>query len=126
MSKVMHFEIGADDPKRAMTFYDKVFGWKYQKYEGGNMDYWLVTAGEKAEPGINGAIQPRTQLPQSVISTIMVESIDDTITKIIENGGQIIVPKMDIPKVGVMVYFQDTEGNIFGAMQADPNAMMMG
>ena len=56
----------------------------------------------------------------------MVESIDDTITKIIENGGQIIVPKMDIPKVGVMVYFQDTEGNILGAMQADPNAMMMG
>jgi uncharacterized protein len=122
----MHFEISADDPKRAMAFYDKVFGWKYQKYEGGNMDYWLVTAGEKAEPGINGAIQQRTQLPQPVISTIMVESIDDTITKIIENGGQIIVPKMEIPKVGVMVYFQDTEGNIFGAMQADPNAVMMG
>jgi uncharacterized protein len=126
MPKVMHFEISADDPKRAMTFYDKVFGWKYQKYEGGNMDYWLVTAGEKSEPGINGAIQARTQLPQSVISTIMVDSIDDTITKIIENGGQIVVPKMEIPKVGVMVYFQDTEGNIFGAMQSDPNAVMMG
>lgn len=90
------------------------------------MDYWLVTAGEKSEPGINGAIQARTQLPQSVISTIMVDSIDDTITKIIENGGQIVVPKMEIPKVGVMVYFQDTEGNIFGAMQSDPNAVMMG
>lgn len=126
MPKVMHFEISADDPKRAMDFYDKVFGWKYQKYEGGNMDYWLVTAGDKSEPGINGAIQPRTQLPQPVISTIMVDSIDATVTKIIENGGRIIVPKMDIPKVGVMVYFQDTEGNIFGAMQADPNAMMMG
>jgi hypothetical protein len=126
MPKIMHFEIGADDPKRAMAFYEKVFGWKYEKYGDSSMDYWLVTAGEKAEPGINGAIQARTQLPQSVISTIMVDSIDDTIAKINSNGGKILVPKMEIPKVGVMVYFQDTEGNIFGAMQADPNAMMTG
>ena len=82
--------------------------------------------GEASEPGINGAIQARTQLPQSVITTIMVASIDDIIRKIIDNGGQIVVPKMDIPKIGVLVYFQDTEGNIFGAMQADPNARMMG
>jgi predicted enzyme related to lactoylglutathione lyase len=126
MSKVMHFEIGADDPKRAMAFYEKVFGWKYEKYGDNSMDYWLVTTGDKGEPGINGAIQARTQLPQSVINTIMVASIDDTIAKITENGGKILVPKMEIPKVGVMVYFQDTEGNIFGAMQADPNAMMTG
>jgi predicted enzyme related to lactoylglutathione lyase len=126
MPKAMHFEIGADDPKRAMAFYEKVFGWKYEKYAGGTMDYWLVTAGEKAEPGINGAIQARTQLPQSVINTIMVASIDDTIAKITENGGKILVPKMEVPKVGTLVYFQDTEGNIFGAMQAAPDAMMMG
>jgi predicted enzyme related to lactoylglutathione lyase len=126
MPKIMHFEVGADDPKRAMEFYEKVFGWKYEKYGDSSMDYWLVMAGEKAEPGINGAIQKRTELPQSVINTIMVASIDDTIARITENGGMIIVPKMGIPKVGVMVYFQDTEGNIFGAMQSDPDAVMMG
>jgi predicted enzyme related to lactoylglutathione lyase len=123
MSKIMHFEIGADNPKRAMTFYEKVFGWKYQVY--GEQDYWLVTAGEKDELGINGAIQPRTGLGQSVVNTIMVDSIDETIDRITNNGGKIMVPKMDIPKVGVLVYFQDTEGNIFGAMQADPNATMI-
>jgi uncharacterized protein len=126
MPKIMHFEIAADDPKRAMAFYEKVFGWNYQKYGDSTMDYWLVTAGEKDEPGINGAIQARTQLPQSVISTIMVSSIDDTIDKIQENGGKILVPKMEVPKVGMLIYFQDTEGNIFGAMQAFPDAMMNG
>jgi predicted enzyme related to lactoylglutathione lyase len=126
MPKAMHFEIGADDPRRAMAFYEKVFGWRYEKYAGGAMDYWLVTAGEKAEPGINGAIQARTRLPQSVINTIMVASIDETISKITQNGGKILVPKMEVPKVGTLVYFQDTEGNIFGAMQAAPDAMMTG
>ncbi len=63
MPKVMHFEIKADDPKRAMAFYEKVIGWKYEKYGDSSMDYWLVTAGEKAEPGIDGAIQTRTTAP---------------------------------------------------------------
>jgi predicted enzyme related to lactoylglutathione lyase len=34
MPKIMHFEIAADDPKRAMTFYEKVFGWKYDIRSG--------------------------------------------------------------------------------------------
>ena len=96
----MHFEIGADDPKRAMAFYENVFGWKYEKYGDPTMDYWLVTAGEKVEPGINRAIQKRTKLPQSVINTIMVASIDDTIAKITKNGGNMVVPRWKSPKVG--------------------------
>ncbi len=41
MSRVVHFEIPADDPARAVKFYEKVFGWKFQKWEG-PMEYWLV------------------------------------------------------------------------------------
>ena len=28
MNRVMHFEIGADDPTRAADFYTNVFGWE--------------------------------------------------------------------------------------------------
>ena len=58
MSKVIHFEIPADDPERAVTFYKNVFDWEIQKWEG-PMDYWLATAGPDDELGINGAIMPR-------------------------------------------------------------------
>ncbi|MGZ4902073.1 MAG: VOC family protein, partial [Halobacteriota archaeon] len=44
MSKVMFFELPADDPKRAIAFYEKVFGWTITKWNA-PMDYWLVTAG---------------------------------------------------------------------------------
>jgi len=37
-------------------------------------------------------------------------------------GAQVVLPKMPIPGVGWLVYCKDTEGNIFGMMQADPNA----
>lgn len=31
MAKMVHFEIGIDDPERAIKFYEKVFGWKMSK-----------------------------------------------------------------------------------------------
>ncbi len=34
MPKVIHFEIHADGPERAVSFYTKVFGWKAQKRAG--------------------------------------------------------------------------------------------
>ena len=46
MSRVVHFEIPADDPVRAAKFYEDVFGWKIEKWEG-PFDYWLVTTGEE-------------------------------------------------------------------------------
>jgi predicted enzyme related to lactoylglutathione lyase len=34
----------------------------------------------------------------------------------------VAVPKMAIPGVGWLAYCTDTEGNVFGLMQNDPNA----
>ncbi|MGZ7136310.1 MAG: VOC family protein, partial [Methanobacterium sp.] len=34
MPRVVHFEIPADDPERAIEFYKNVFGWKIDKWEG--------------------------------------------------------------------------------------------
>jgi len=33
------------------------------------------------------------------------------------NGGKIVMPKFHIPTVGTLVFFEDTEGNVVGAMQ---------
>ena len=39
MPKVIHFEIPAEDTKRAVAFYKKAFGWKFNNYGGGEMEY---------------------------------------------------------------------------------------
>src|SRR2546428_11301860 len=54
MPRVVHFEIYTDDPDAVRPFYQDVFGWKFQKFEGGPIEYWLVTTGDDREPGING------------------------------------------------------------------------
>ena len=44
MSRIVHFEIPADNLERGAEFYRKVFGWKFQKWAG-PQDYWLITTG---------------------------------------------------------------------------------
>jgi predicted enzyme related to lactoylglutathione lyase len=121
MPRVVHFEINADDPERATRFYGKVFGWTVQKWDG-PVDYWLLMTGDDKEPGIDGAITPRSDPPEATVVTVDVSSIDECVNHVRENGGTVIVPKMPVPGVGWLAYCRDTEGNTFGMMQADTNA----
>jgi predicted enzyme related to lactoylglutathione lyase len=121
MSKVVHFELPADDPQRAIAFYKKAFGWTITKWEG-PFDYWLVTTGSDDELGINGAIIPRIMSEQVTTDTIGVESLDNSLKKIVEAGGTIKQPKQAIPGIGYIAYCTDTEGNLFGVIQPDMSA----
>jgi predicted enzyme related to lactoylglutathione lyase len=128
MGRVIHFEIHAQDPERAVKFYTAVFGWEMKKWDG-PMEYWLVMTGDPQAPGINGGLLRRHGPPpndgqavNAYVCTIEVPSADATAAAVTANGGTIVVPKMAIPGLGWLFYFKDTEGNIFGAMHHDPNA----
>ena len=121
MPRPIHFEIPADDPARAIRFYETVFGWKFEKWAG-PMDYWVITTGAAEEPGINGGLMPKRDPAQPCVNTVDVSDLDATVKTIEGSGGQCVVPKMPVPGVGWLAYFKDTEGHIFGAMQADAEA----
>ena len=120
MPRVVHFELAVDDPKRASAFYQNVFGWKVSQWS--DQDYWLVGTGEDSERGIDGALTPRQENMPPVVNTIDVQSLDDSLAAILANGGQTAMPKMTVPGVGYLAYCTDTEGNLFGMMESDPNA----
>jgi predicted enzyme related to lactoylglutathione lyase len=121
MPRVIHFEIPADSPERAAKFYQEVFGWRFQKWEG-PMEYWMVTTGAEGKPGINGGLLRRQHPGQGTVNTVDVESVDAAVATVEKNGGKIALPKMAIPGVGYLAYGIDPEGNIFGMMQADSSA----
>ncbi len=126
MPRVVHFEIHAGDPDRAVKFYQNLFSWTFQKWEG-PMEYWLVTTGPDDQPGINGGLLRRQgeidgQAVIAYVCTVDVADIDASISAAETNGAQVVVPKMPIPGMGWLVYCKDTEGNIFGMMQGDPEA----
>jgi uncharacterized protein YndB with AHSA1/START domain len=115
LAKVIHFEIPAEKPEKAVKFYENVFGWKISKWDG-PFDYWLVTAGEDDEPGINGAIMLKE--PGDIVrDTISITSFDEFAQKIENHGGKMVTEKMEIPGMGFTGLFQDTEGNIMGIIE---------
>jgi predicted enzyme related to lactoylglutathione lyase len=121
MPGVIHFELVSNDPEKTKTFYEEVFGWSVDKWQG-PMEYWFLVTGDAKEKGIDGAFG-RRQSPEDVVAdTIGVSDIDERIRLIEENGGKIISPKHPIPGVGWVAYFTDTEGNTWGMMQDDPKA----
>jgi uncharacterized protein len=121
MGRVVHFEIHASDPQRAIKFYEAVFGWKITKWEG-PIEYWLIKTGD-GPPGIDGAILPRSGVPEEqappkgFVCTVAVDAIDQAISAIETAGGKIVVPKWEIPGVGTIAYAHDTELNVFGVLQ---------
>jgi predicted enzyme related to lactoylglutathione lyase len=121
MPRVVHFEIPADNPERAIAFYQNVFGWEIEKWEG-PMEYWLIMTDPEEEPGIDGGLTRRTEPGMGTENTIGVASIDEYLTKIEASGGKVLRPKSTVPGVGYLAYCQDTEGNTFGLMQEDTSA----
>lgn len=115
MLRVVHFEINADQPERAISFYKEVFGWKIEEYKDGG--YWLIMTGKKGDVGIDGGLQKRESPKDSTMNYIDVPSVDEFTAKITAKGGSVVKPKMAIPEVGHIAVCKDTEGNTFGIIE---------
>lgn len=112
----VHFEIPADDIKRAKKFYEKALGWKIA--DPFKMNYFFVSTKEKGEEGINGGLMQRMNPGQPFMNYIAVASIDAAMKKVEKAGGKVALPKMEIGNnMGWIAAFQDTEGNLMGFHQ---------
>jgi predicted enzyme related to lactoylglutathione lyase len=125
-----HFEIHASNPEALIEFYTKVFGWEIKKWEGGQMEYWMIMSGGQNEPGgINGGLVRRKgAAPQSgdavngYVCTMVVDNYDEIHAKIVASGGTVALPKMALAGMAWQGYYKDPDNNIFGLHQPDKNA----
>ena len=122
-NNIKHFAVAADDVDRARKFYESTFGWQFTSW--GPPGFFLIKTSDD-EHAVGGALQGRREVvPGKPIygfeSTLGVESIDATITAVEANGGKVVMPKFHIPSVGTLIFFEDTEGNVVGAMQYEEN-----
>ena len=114
------FAIHVDDIDRARRFYEAVFGWTFEPW--GPPGFYLIHTGDADGPGHPGADAQapahRALGPGSTASRrpSSVDDLDAVISAVEANGGKITMQKAHIPTVGVLVRFDDPEGNDIGAM----------
>ena len=116
-----HFSINADNIDRARAFYERVFGWKFAAW-GPPGFYQIEGCGQ-----VMGALQGRRELKTGTRTigfecTISVPSIDAVEKSVKAGGGKVVLARSVIVGVGTLMFFEDPEGNVFGAMQYDAHA----
>jgi predicted enzyme related to lactoylglutathione lyase len=119
-ANIVWFEIPADDPERAKTFYGSLFGWKIEKF-GGVDDYWHIDT-EGADETPDGGLMRRKYPQQSITNYVAVTSIDESTAKVEQLGGTICKSKTAIPQMGYFVICQDTESNEFALWESNDSA----
>jgi uncharacterized protein len=127
MNRVVWFEIHADDPARAMRFYESLLGWQFTKFEGdGPAEYWTIKTGDPSVPGIDGGLLKRMggsgDKVISFVSTVAVADLGAMLDKATGLGAQVAVPRMHIPTVGDLAYIKDPDDNLLGLIQPDMSA----
>lgn len=113
---VVHVEIPAEDVRSAARFYSQIFGWGTQYDE--QMDYMMFMYG--AEPGSGGGgFNPLGE--RSSVGDVIVyfgsPSIDADLEAIKAAGGEVVVPKTEIPDMGWFCWFKDPTGNTLGLFE---------
>jgi len=74
---------------------------------------------ERRRLDVAGQLRGTTQLDAVGGNDI---TIDDAMNRVMGAGGTVVVPKRALVGVGWSAYCKDTEGNIFGLSQTDPQA----
>lgn len=127
MCPVVHFEMPAHDRARVAAFYAGAFGWKMDQLGADMGHYLLATTADADVPGPThrGAIgggffspgsaaeatgQDMVGVPGTSI-VIAVTELEPAMERVRRFGGSIIGEAMDIPGVGRLIGFEDTEGN---------------
>lgn len=122
MSTIVHFDLPAEDLKRAASFYGKLFGWKFERMPGPIDYYGIVTYDEKGRPSLGGGMGKRNEWDTGITNYVGVTSIEDTLKGLTELGGKVVLPRTEVGEFGYLALCLDTEGNKFGLWENKPDS----
>ena len=110
--KICYLELPSRDIDESSSFYQAVFDWKVRKRSDGSVAF------DDGVGEVSGTWRkdrkPTTEI--GMLLHIMVDDIEMTIQKIIDEGGTIVQPVgMDAPEI--TAWFRDLSGNVLGLYQ---------
>ena len=123
-SPVTHFEIYGEQPAALADFYRGALGWEVEQMPG--LNYWRIDTGVTEPQALNGGLTIRA-IPNlnGWMLFVNVESLDETVARIVELGGGVVRPKTAVPRTAWVTICADPARNMFGVWQADPKAFPM-
>jgi len=125
MESVRSFNLPVEDMRRAVDFYSSVFGWSLEAIHGSGGDYHHAITAKADEEGIplsrgainGGLFKKGTHGINIPFLELEVDSIDESVKKVLKNGGRIVREKHPMLAFAFFAIVQDSEGNYLGLME---------
>lgn len=115
------FETMTTDVPKAAAFYDALFGWKAVPMEGPGFVYTrLELAGEGIAGMMPQPIAMQGKTPTWLVN-FNVRDAHEAVRLAVEFGGEVIVPVMDIPHVGLYAGIRSPQGILFYVLEPRPS-----
>jgi predicted enzyme related to lactoylglutathione lyase len=103
-------ELLTSDVEGAKAFYGEVFGWTLKEGPLGNIPYTVIEVDGHEIGGIAPLPPGNPHMPPTWGSYITVQDVDQTVQKVTELGGAVVMQPMDIPTVGRFALIKDPQG----------------
>lgn len=108
--KICYLEIPAKTAAASAQFYSNIFGWTVRPRGDGELAF-------DDSGGVSGTwVKESDRTPDERTRVyIIVDTIDETLSKIQAAGGRVLTPRTEIgPSMGAFAAFSDPVGNEFG------------
>jgi predicted enzyme related to lactoylglutathione lyase len=108
---ISYLRVPSADPKRAAEFYEAVFGWRVDPDRED-------PSFEDGTGHVIGHIQSDMEVAgeAGIRPYVYVEHVEDTLARIVSNGGEVVTPPYAEGDLTVAV-FRDPAGNVLGIWQ---------
>ncbi len=122
MATIVHFDLPAEDLERAASFYGKLLGWKFERMPGPMEYFGITTFDDQGRPSLGGGMGKKNEWDTGITNYIGVGSVEDTLKRLVELGGKVVLPRTEVGEFGYLAVCLDTEGNKFGLWENKPDS----
>ncbi|HWO19311.1 MAG TPA: VOC family protein [Kofleriaceae bacterium] len=107
-------QLNTASPADAIAFYGEVFGWTSKPFSGGG-DLMVFEAGAAS---VASVMQSAPGVPSHWLSYVVVERLAATYDRARQQGGQVMIERIDVPTVGAIGVIRDNVGAVIGVLEA--------
>ena len=107
-------QLNTTAPEEALEFYNKVFGWKNEPFGGGG-DMKVFKADGTSTSSV---MQAPPGAPAHWLTYVVVDKLTSAYERVKQQGGKVLVERIDVPTVGSIGVIQDNVGAVIGVFEA--------
>lgn len=107
-------QLNTTAPDAALAFYNKVFGWTNKPFGGGGGDMKVFDAGPT---GVASVMQAPPGAPAHWLTYVVVDKLGSAYDRVRQQGGKVMVERIDVPTVGSIGVIQDNVGAMLGVFE---------